>query len=68
MIIGRKIQEYTGRGSDLYQTLRFESARATVAAMHDAVVEGIDSATAELDPQAPRLITQQASAFGFTID
>jgi len=68
MIIGRKIQEYTGRGSDLYQTLRFESARATVAAMHDAVLEGIDSATAELDPQGPRLITQQASAFGFTID
>lgn len=68
MIIGRKIQEYTGRGSDLYQTLRFESARATVAAMHDAVLEGIDSATAEQDPQAPRLITQQAGAFGFTID
>jgi hypothetical protein len=68
MIIGRKIQEYTGRGSDLYQTLRFESARATVAAMHDAVLEGIDSATAEQDPRAPRLITQQAGAFGFTID
>ncbi len=68
MIIGRKIQEYTGRGSDLYQTLRFESARATVAAMHDAVLEGIDSATAEQDPQAPRLITQQAGALGFTID
>jgi hypothetical protein len=68
MIIGRKIQEYSGRGSDIYQTLRFESARATVAAMHDAVLEGIDAATAELDPESPRLIGQQAAEFGFNID
>lgn len=68
MIIGRKFQEWTGRGNDVYQTLRFESARATVAAMHDAVIEGVDAAAANLDPAGPRLITQQAAAFGFDID
>jgi hypothetical protein len=68
MILGRKLQEYTGRGNDVYQTLRFESARATVAAMHDAVIEGADAAAADVDPAGPRLITQQAAAFGFDID
>jgi hypothetical protein len=28
MRFGRKIQDYTGRGNDMYQTLRFEPARA----------------------------------------
>jgi hypothetical protein len=41
---------------------------ATVAAMHDAVIEGVDAAAANLDPEGPRLTTQQAAAFGFDID
>jgi len=45
MRIGRKVQDYTGRGNDMYQTLRFESARATVAAIHTCTLEGVDVAT-----------------------
>jgi hypothetical protein len=29
----------------MYQTLRFESARATVAAIHTCTLEGVDVAT-----------------------
>jgi hypothetical protein len=47
MRIGRKVQDYTGRGNDMYQTLRFESARATIAAIHTCTIEGVDIATSE---------------------
>jgi hypothetical protein len=53
MRVGRRFQELSGRGSDIYQTLRFESARATVAAMQSAVLEGTATATAELKRQRP---------------
>ena len=53
MRIGRRAQEYTGRGSDIYQTLRFETARATVAALQSAVQEGTATAIAELGGQSP---------------
>jgi hypothetical protein len=46
MFIGRKIQNYTGRGSDFYQTLRFESARAMIGAIHSSLEE----VTGELVP------------------
>ena len=39
MFIGRKVQNYTGRGNDLYQTLRFESARAMIGAIHSSLEE-----------------------------
>ena len=45
MRIGRRVQDYTGCGNDMYQTLRFESARATVAAIHACTLEGVDVAT-----------------------
>ncbi len=48
MRIGRKVQDYTGQGNDMYQTLRFESARATVAAIHTCTLEGVDAATGEV--------------------
>jgi hypothetical protein len=67
MRIGRKFQEYTGRGSDVYQTLRFESARATVAALQSAVEEGTASATAELRHQDPHL-AGPANVVGLDID
>jgi hypothetical protein len=54
MIIGRKIQEMSGRGNDIHQTLRYESTRATIAATHSTVLEGIDVATGELDPAGGR--------------
>jgi hypothetical protein len=48
MFIGRKIQDYTGRGNDLYQTLRFDSARAMIAAIHSSLAE----VTEQLAPDA----------------
>jgi hypothetical protein len=44
MWVGRKIQDRTGRGNDMYQTLRYDSTRATIAALHACTVEGIESA------------------------
>ena len=52
MRLGRRFQESSGRGNDIYQTLRFESARATVAAMQSAAEEGTATATAELRGQS----------------
>lgn len=43
--IGRRFQDYTGRGNDMYQTLRYEAARATIAALHTCTLEGVDIAT-----------------------
>jgi hypothetical protein len=47
MRLGRKVQDYTGRGNDIYQTLRFESTQATLIAMHACAQEGIEFATGE---------------------
>lgn len=44
MRLGRKVQDYTGRGNDIYQTLRYESTQATITAMHACTLEGIDFA------------------------
>jgi hypothetical protein len=43
--IGRRIQDHTGRGNDMYQTLRYESAKATIAAIHACTLDGVDVAT-----------------------
>jgi hypothetical protein len=43
--IGRRFQDYTGRGNDMHQTLRYEPARATIAALHTCTLEGVDIAT-----------------------
>jgi hypothetical protein len=45
MRIGRFFQNYTGRGNDIFQTLRFESAQASIAALHTCLLEGVDAAT-----------------------
>jgi hypothetical protein len=66
MMVERRIHNMTGRGDDVHQTLRFESARATVAALHSAALEVVDAATAELDPKAPRLLGE-TSSFGFEL-
>jgi hypothetical protein len=65
MIIGRKIQDMSGRGNDIHQTLRYESTRATIAATHGAVLEGIDFATGDLDPAGGRLLGRDRSEFEF---
>ncbi len=38
MVIGRNIQDVTSRGDGIYRSLRFESTRALVAAMHGAAL------------------------------
>lgn len=45
MRIGRRFQDYTGRGNDMHQTLRYEPVRATIAALHTCTLEGVDNAT-----------------------
>lgn len=50
MRIGRSIQNWTGRGNDMYQTLRYESTRATVDAIHACTAEGIDMAICRATP------------------
>ena len=54
VVIGRNIQEVTSRGDAIYRSLRFESTRALVAAMHEAALAGIAAASRELDPQLTR--------------
>jgi TM2 domain-containing membrane protein YozV len=50
MFIGRKIQNRTGRGNDMYQTLRYDSTRATIAAIHSSVVEVAEKAASGTGP------------------
>jgi len=56
MRIGRYIQDRTGRGNDMHQTLRYESTRATVAAIHACTLEGIDAAIRRQDPEGGGLL------------
>jgi uncharacterized membrane protein (Fun14 family) len=50
MRIGRIIQNFTGRGNDVYQTLRYESTRATVGAIHTCTLAGTARATGDDGP------------------
>ena len=54
MVIGRNIQDVTSRGDGIHRSLRFESTRALVAAMHGATLAGIDAASSDLDPELTR--------------
>jgi hypothetical protein len=60
MRLGRKVQDYTGRGNDIYQTLRFESTQATINAIAACTIEGVEfaaggpgSPTDEAPPASP---------------
>ena len=50
MIIGRNVRDMTSRGDGIRRSLRFESIRALVAAMHGASLAGIDAASSEPGP------------------
>ena len=50
MVIGRNIRDATSRGNAIQRSLRFESARALVAAIHGATLTGIDAASEQVDP------------------
>ena len=47
MRVGRTVQDWGGRGNDMYQTLRYESTRATLCAIHGCTLEGIEAAIGE---------------------
>jgi hypothetical protein len=47
MQVGRFIQSLQGRGNDLYQTLRYESVRASAGTIHLCTVEGVQRALSE---------------------
>jgi hypothetical protein len=51
MRIGRFFQNYTGRGNDIFQTLRYipdpplRVRPGSIAALHTCLLEGVDAAT-----------------------
>ena len=55
LLIGRSMQDVTSRGDGIHRSLRFESTRALMAAMHEATQAGIDAASSEFDPADPPL-------------
>ncbi len=60
MIIGRNFQDLTRRGDGIRRSLRFESTRALVAAMHGATLAGIEAASCERDPAGPQPLRETA--------
>src|ERR1700722_5278127 len=67
MVIGRNLQDTTSRGDGIYRSLRFESTRALVAAMHGAALAGIDAATSEPDQVDPRHGRETAIDMNFRV-
>ena len=60
MIIGRNFQDLTRRGDGIRRSLRLESTRTLVAAMHGATLAGIEAASCERDPAAPQPLRETA--------
>ncbi|MGH3125408.1 MAG: hypothetical protein ACRDND_30880, partial [Streptosporangiaceae bacterium] len=57
-VIGRNIRDATSQGNAIQRSLRFESARALVAAIHGATLAGIDAASGQFDPIGPQLVRE----------
>ena len=67
MVISRNLQDVTSRGDGIYRSLRFESTRALVAAMHGAALAGIDAASSEPDQVDPRRDRETAIDMNFRV-
>ena len=67
MVIGRNMQDVTSRGDGIYRSLRFESTRALVAAMHGAALAGIDAASSDPDPVGPQRGQETAINMNFRV-
>ena len=67
MVIGRNIRDAISRGKAIQRSLRFESARALVAAIHGATLAGIDAASDQLDPASPQLVRETAIDMNFRL-
>jgi len=67
MVIGRNIRDATSQGNAIQRSLRFESARALVAAIHGATLAGIDAASDQIDPAGPQLVRETAIDMNFRL-
>ncbi len=74
MVVGRNIRDAISRRNAIHRSLRFESARALVAAIHGATLAGIDAvgdqldpASAEVGPASPQLVTETAIDMNFRL-
>jgi hypothetical protein len=67
MVIDRNIRDATSQGKAIQRSLRFESARALMAAIHGATLAGIDAASDQLDPASPRLVRENAIDMNFRL-
>ncbi len=65
--IGRNIQDLTSRGDGIHRSLRFESTRALVAAMHRSTLAGIDAAAIDLDPADPQPVRETTIDMNFRL-
>jgi hypothetical protein len=61
MVIGRNIRDATSQRKAIQRSLRFESARALVAAIHGATLAGIDATSEQLDPASPQLVVRETA-------
>jgi hypothetical protein len=67
MAISRNIRDAISRRNAIQRSLRFESARALVAAIHGATLAGIDAASDQLDPARPQLAGETAIDMNFRL-
>jgi hypothetical protein len=67
MVIGRNIRDATSQRNAIQRSLRFESTRALVAAIHGATLAGIDAASGQLDPVGPPLVRENAIDMNFRL-
>ena len=67
MLISRNMQDVRSRGDGIYRSLRFESTRPVVAAMHGAALAGIDAASSDPDPVGPQRGQETAIDMNFRV-
>ena len=60
MVIGRNIKDAISQRKAIQRSLRFESARALMAAIHGATLAGIDAASEQPHPASPQLVRETA--------
>jgi hypothetical protein len=67
MVIGRNIWDAASQRNAIQRSLRFESARALVAAIHGATLAGIDAASGQRDPVGPQLVRETTIDMNFRL-
>jgi hypothetical protein len=67
MVISRNIKDAISQRKGIQRSLRFESARALMAAIHGATLAGIDAASEQLDSASPQLVRETAIDMNFRL-